>query len=188
MVQRGTALFLLWAAMLVGAPGLVLADDALKQQLLHLGERDQAEIAREEGARPEVLEGMVAELKQIIAERGWPRLSAVGPEAATAAWLVAQHADTDRVFQRDALARIAALASVGEADLRYVGYLTDRIEVGKGRLQLYGTQGGCEGARWTALPSVEPEGLDERRRSLGMERHADYEAMGSIMLCARAAE
>src|SRR5262249_42523708 len=34
-------------------------------------------------------------LKQVIADRGWPGRSLVGPDAADAAWLIVQHADHD---------------------------------------------------------------------------------------------
>ena len=155
------------------------ADDELRRQLLELGARDQSEMNRDEGPRVEKLEAMVTELKALVAKHGWPRRSEVGAEAEHAAWIVAQHADTDREFQRFALAQIEARVAEGEALPRFVGFLVDRLERAEGRLQVYGTQGGCEGGRWRAFPSIEPETLEARRAELGMETLADYEAMGS---------
>ena len=160
------------------------ADAELRRQLLELGARDQSEMDREEGPRVEKLEAMVTELKALVAKHGWPRRSEVGAEAAGAAWMVAQHADTDREFQRFALAQIEARVAEGEALPRFVGFLVDRLERAEGRLQVYGTQGGCEGGRWRAFPSIEPETLEARRAALGMETLADYEAMGSQFFCA----
>ncbi len=155
------------------------ADAELQRRLLELGERDQSEMNRDTGPRLEKLEAMVTELKSLVAKHGWPRRSEVGAEAAAVAWQVAQHADSDRAFQRFALAQIEARVAEGEALPRHVGYLVDRLERAEGRLQVYGTQGGCEGGRWRAYPSIEPETLDDRRAALGMESSADYEAMGS---------
>ena len=54
-----------------------------------------------------------AQLKEILAERGWPRRADVGHQAATAVWQHAQHADQDHEFQRHCLPLLtAAVASV----------------------------------------------------------------------------
>ena len=42
-------------------------------------------------------------LRRILSQRGWPGKSLVGEQGAHDAWLIAQHADQDPAFQREAL-------------------------------------------------------------------------------------
>jgi hypothetical protein len=49
----------------------------------------------------------VAWLKTVVAKVGWPGRAMVGKDGAHAAWLLAQHADRDPVFQRSCLDLIA---------------------------------------------------------------------------------
>ncbi len=80
-----------------------------------------------------------ARLKQIIDEYGWPMDSMVGREGGLAAFLLAQHADLDPVFQRRCLERMKS-APEGEVSKVDVAYLTDRVLVNDGKKQLFGTQ------------------------------------------------
>src|ERR1017187_4167812 len=57
-----------------------------------------------------------ARLKSIIKEYGWPTITLVGERASRAAWLLVQHADHDRGFQKDCLKIMKGLPS-GEASL-----------------------------------------------------------------------
>jgi hypothetical protein len=158
--------------------------ESLRQTLLSLGERDQAAINTDEPSEV-ALRGHVAELKHIVSVHGWPRSSAVGPEAARAAWLVAQHADFDPAFQKEALRHMESLASDGEAEAKLVGYLTDRVAVNEGRPQVYGTQGGCQAGRWQPSPIADPERVEMRRASVSMEPLSFYKELGSSMYCSR---
>lgn len=79
-------------------------------------------------------------MKEIVREYGWPGKSMVGGDGAGAAWLLVQHADGDRAFQKDCLDLLKRSAEAGEASWRHVAYLTDRVLVGEGNKQRYGTQ------------------------------------------------
>lgn len=79
-------------------------------------------------------------LKGVIAEHGWPKISDVGEEAATNAWLLVQHADQDPLFQRDMLRLIEPLAAQGEASPRDFAYLYDRVMLKWAGKQRYGSQ------------------------------------------------
>lgn len=79
-------------------------------------------------------------LKNLVTAFGWPTLSAYGKGAVNNAWLIAQHADHDVAFQEFCLTRITAAALAGEAPLRHVAYLTDRILVNKKKPQIFYTQ------------------------------------------------
>jgi len=157
---------------------------SLKEALLSLGERDQSEVNSDEPSN-DVLRSHVVELKQIVSDHGWPRISNVGQEAAKAAWLVAQHADFDIEFQREALRHLESLAPHSEAEPKLVGYLTDRLAVNEGRPQVYGTQGQCNAGRWEPKPIADPDGVDQRRASVSMEPLALYAQMGTSMLCSQ---
>jgi hypothetical protein len=158
--------------------------ESLRHALLSLGERDQAAINADEPSEA-ALRSHVAELKQIVAIHGWPRISIVDSEAAKAAWLVAQHADFDLAFQKEALRHMESLAPDGEAEVKLVGYLIDRVAVNEGRPQVYGTQGGCKAGRWQPSPIADPEEVEVRRASVSMEPLAFYAELGSSMYCSR---
>ena len=42
-------------------------------------------------------------LKGIVNKQGWPTISDIGKDGFNAAWLLVQHADTDRAFQKQCL-------------------------------------------------------------------------------------
>lgn len=91
----------------------------------------------------EVDHGNTEWLKADIAANGWYLISVHGEAASTAAWLMAQHADRDRPFQRHVLSLLEPLAAAGETSRSNYAYLYDRIAVGENRPQRYGTQGRC---------------------------------------------
>lgn len=115
-------------------------------------------------------------LVDLVSERGWPRQSKVGEEAATGAWLLAQHADRRPDDQRLFHQLMAAAVDAGEASPRLFGYLEDRVRVNSGRPQLYGTQFVDHGKGLQPQPIEDPEGLEARRAAVGMEPFEEYEA------------
>jgi hypothetical protein len=122
-------------------------------------------------------------LKEIVAQVGWPTISMVGGDAAGAAWLLAQHADRDRAFQVDVLARIEKLLDSGEATHKEYAYLYDRVN----EPQRYGTQGTCLSAtRWAPRPIENEADVDKRRAEVGLLTMAEYIAIISHM-CREAA-
>lgn len=79
-------------------------------------------------------------------------------------------------LQERCLKLLADAAAEGEASPRNVAYLTDRVCVNRGRNQIYGTQFGGRGDSFAPRPIEDPEHLDKRRASVGLEPFADYEA------------
>lgn len=113
-------------------------------------------------------------LAAILDRHGWPGRTLVGTDGAHAAWLVAQHAICDPALQRRALRLIRTAAAQGEAALRDVAMLEDRIRVCEGRPQRYGTLFDWdEAGNMSPLPIEEPERVDERRRAVGLGPLAD---------------
>ncbi len=115
-------------------------------------------------------------LVELVTTQGWPRLSEVGEEAATNAWLLAQHADMQPEQQRMFHRLMAAAVEVGEAEAKYFAYLEDRVRVNSGRPQLYGTQFVDNGQGLGPRPIEDRDGLAARRAAAGMEPFEEYEA------------
>ncbi|GAA0616087.1 hypothetical protein GCM10009422_09050 [Brevundimonas kwangchunensis] len=103
-------------------------------------------------------------LKADVAANGWFTRSATGERASSSAWLMAQHADNDRDFQRHVLALMEPLVEQGEVSPNNYGYLFDRIAVAENRPQRYGTQGECKSpGRWEPNALEDPERVDALR-------------------------
>jgi hypothetical protein len=113
-----------------------------------------------------------------IDQHGWPLRSRVGERAATAAWLLAQHADAHLDFQRRCLQLLTEAVDEGEADPANLAYLIDRVLSADGQPQRYGTQfwNGPDGTGpLQAQPIEDPDHVDERRAAAGLAPFADYE-------------
>ena len=108
-------------------------------------------------------------LASILHERGWPGEPRVGPEAAKAAWLIVQHAIGRPAFQREALEVLKLAAARGQVPASQPALLEDRIRTLEGRPQRYGTQFDWdESGELSPLPIEDPDGVDERRRAIGL--------------------
>lgn len=104
----------------------------------------------------------------------------MGEAGAHDAWLLAQHADQDRVFQAECLELLAAAVDSGAASPADLAYLTDRVRRARGDLQLYGTQfwRGADGlGELQPQPIAEPDRLDERRAAAGLGPFDEYQAL-----------
>ena len=121
-----------------------------------------------------------AEMKRIVEQHGWPTRSMVGNDGAEAAWLLVQHADRDVPFQRKCLTLMNAELDRKEVFPGNVAYLTDRVLVNQGRLQLYGTQFQSIGGGIRMRPVLEPEHLEERRARMGLSSMKKFRELMSM--------
>ena len=116
------------------------------------------------------------EIKRIVKRHGLPKISEVGRNGARAAWLLTQHCDSDPRFQRHCLKLMKRAAEEGEAELRYVAFLTDRVRVNANKPQLYGTQFRTnKRGRMAPRPIEDRRNLDKRRARMHLGRFAAYE-------------
>ncbi len=109
----------------------------------------------------------------MINEHGWPGKTLVGDDGASAAWLLVQHADRDRDFQKKCLALMQAMPP-GEVRGENIAYLEDRVLVGQGQPQKYGTQTTEVDGRFVPAPIEDEAHVDERRQKLGLPPLAEY--------------
>ncbi|WP_328990314.1 hypothetical protein OG394_29190 [Kribbella sp. NBC_01245] len=115
-------------------------------------------------------------LLEVVTEQGWPRMSEIGEEAATNAWLLAQHADLQLEHQRTFHQRMKEAVAAGEATSELFAYLDDRVRTNAGKAQLYGTQFIDRGQGLEVQPIEDPDGLAARRAAMGMEPFEENEA------------
>jgi hypothetical protein len=112
-------------------------------------------------------------LKRIIKQYGWPTIPMVGVEASMDAWLIAQHADHDRTFQKECLKLLKRLPAE-DISLHNIAYLEDRLLVAEGKPQLYGTQFDSIGPGMKPLPIKDEAYVDERRKKMGLGTLEEY--------------
>ena len=154
-------------------------DAVLREKLLAMAAEDRrvrAELVAAgslgDGYHPRMEEVHVrnaAALTRIIEGHGWPGRSLVGEDGAHAAWFVLQHAIGNPPLQRRGLQLLREALERGEIPAAQVAYLEDRICFFEGRPQRYGTQYDWdENGKLSPHPIEGPEGVDERRRSVGL--------------------
>lgn len=149
-------------------------DRALHDELVGMLDRDQKERS---GGEPsdESDQDRTDRLKQIIDKHGWPTIGLVGKDGEDAAWAIAQHSDLDKPFQARALKLLRKAVADKQASPGNLAYLEDRVAVGQGKPQLYGTQMGCApGGPEPATPIKDKAGVEQRRKKAGLDPLADY--------------
>lgn len=160
-------------------------DRPLRQQLLERMQRDQdirEQLANDESNRQLIEQAIATDrdntqwLKALVAQRGWPGKSMVYLDGAQAAWLLAQHADDDPAFQQQVVTLLAAAVEKGEATGSQLAYLTDRVRVGRGEKQLYGTQFTQTEAGLVPAPIEDAANVDARRSVIGLGTLAEHTA------------
>jgi len=94
--------------------------------------------------------------------------------------LLVQHADFDPDFQETVLQKMRThnQSNPGSYGGETVAHLDDRINVNRGRPQMYGSQGGeiFENGKWTWKPKeiFESHNLENRRKEMGLIPHKEY--------------
>jgi hypothetical protein len=113
-------------------------------------------------------------MKEVVGKHGWPGKSLVGTDGAQKAWLLVQHADQDRAFQKRCLPLLAGAVKKGEASPKHLAYLTDRVRVADKDKQVYGTQFHEVGGKLEPYPIEDEANVDRRRKEVGLPPLAEY--------------
>lgn len=163
-------------------------EPALRQELLKRVEQDQAirnELISKGAEHPdkellarmeEIDRANTERVRAIVRQHGWPSPELVGRDGAEAAFLIVQHSDL--AFQKQMLPLVEkAYRSGGLAGQSYA-LLLDRVLVGEGKPQVYGTQA-KRFEEWkgqeVALEPIEDEAnVDKRRAEVGLFPLAEY--------------
>ena len=144
-------------------------DQELRNKWIEEG--DDQQLASRVG---EVDQQNTARMRQIVDAHGWPGKTLVGEDAAHAAWLLVQHADADREFQKRCLELMAA-AGPDEVRPSDLALLVDRVRVGEHQPQVYGSQFWTDQDGVFGPRPIEDEALvDERRASVGLGTLDEY--------------
>jgi hypothetical protein len=115
-------------------------------------------------------------LKSLIPADGWFKRSIYGDKAATAAFLIVQHAVNDPALMRQTLEKLGEYTSVGEAKGGQYALMYDRVALEfDQKPQRYGTQVSCVNGAWTPTNLEDPSDVDKRRKAVGLsESETDY--------------
>jgi len=116
------------------------------------------------------------QLKEIFAKYGFPNYDLVGKEGSSNFWLLVQHQDAHPAFQDSVLTKMKIEVDSNKASSTNYAYLLDRVKTGSGQLQVYGTQveRNREETSYVPKPVIEPDKLNERRKSVGLDSIESY--------------
>ncbi len=111
---------------------------------------------------------------KILDKFGWLGEDKIGNKGNLTLFLVIQHSDLN--IQQKYLPMMRLAVKEGKAKASALALLEDRVALGEGRKQTYGSQIGTNGAekRTYVLPLVDPDHVDERRAAVGLGPLADY--------------
>jgi hypothetical protein len=110
-------------------------------------------------------------LKQIFEEYGFPTRAMVGKDAMHGMFIMIQHSDGDKEWQKSQLSNIEKAVKAGDMDGQSYAYLYDRIKINNGEKQLYGTQFSNVDPVDKTVTLAETEDIDNldfRRMEVGM--------------------
>jgi hypothetical protein len=115
-------------------------------------------------------------LQKIFRQHGFPNYEQVGQNGSHNFWLLMQHQDLHPQFQEEVLAKMKEEADKGKALMTDYVYLLDRVKVNTNQLQVYGTQMtiNSTGTSYEPKPTIDPERLNERRKSVGLDSIESY--------------
>jgi hypothetical protein len=110
----------------------------------------------------------------ILDKHGWLGADKIGEKANDALFLVIQHSDL-RVQQKY-LPKMRDAVKRGSAKNNQLALLEDRVAIGEGKQQIYGSQIGFDMKtnKTYVLPLIDPDNVDRRRAKVGLGLMSDY--------------
>lgn len=149
-------------------------DQAIRNELISSGviNPDKAILARMEATDAANAE----RVRAIVARYGWPGPELVGPDGAAAAILLLQHADL--ALQKEMLPLVEKAYRSGGLSGQDYALLVDKVRVGEGKPQIYGTQAKrfeeWKGQEPVLQPIEDEANVDKRRAEVGLPPIAEY--------------
>ncbi|MCW3081497.1 DUF6624 domain-containing protein [Segetibacter sp.] len=113
-------------------------------------------------------------VKNTLDKYGWLGADVVGEQGSTTLFLVIQH--SDRLTQEKYLPLMRDAVKKGKARGSSLALLEDRVALGQGKKQIYGSQIGSDATTKTfhVLPLEDPDNVDKRRAEVGLPPLAEY--------------
>lgn len=120
-------------------------------------------------------------VSKILDERGWLGADIIGQMGNATLFLVIQHAD--QATQEHYLPMMRAAVAKGNAEPADLALLEDRVALGEGKRQIYGSQIGRDPdtGEFYVSPLEDPDHVDERRAAVGLGPLADYAGIWGII-------
>lgn len=114
----------------------------------------------------------LVKVTRIIDKHGWPGPEIVGEEGNQAVFLTIQHADP--ATQRKYISVMREAVKAGKAEGSALALLEDRVALGNGEKQIYGSQIAMEDSGQYVAPMIDPDNVDKRRAEVGLGPIAEY--------------
>ncbi len=112
-------------------------------------------------------------IRKIIDKRGWLGPNVIGQEGNMTLFLVIQHSDLKT--QQKYLPMMRDAVQKGNADASELALLEDRVNIGIGQPQIYGSQiGRKDDGTYYVIALKDPDNVDKLRASVGLEPIAQY--------------
>ena len=117
----------------------------------------------------------------ILDKYGWLGADVVGPQGNSTLFLVIQHSDLKT--QEKYLPMMREAVKNGKAAGSSLALLEDRVALGQGKKQIYGSQIGrdLETQKYYVLPLEDPDNVDKRRAEVGLGTLAEYASYFQIV-------
>lgn len=113
-------------------------------------------------------------VKDILDKRGWVGPDKVGAQANMTLFLVIQHSDLET--QQKYLPMMREAVKNKNAQASALALLEDRVALGEGKKQIYGSQIGNDAKtkKNYVLPLEDPDNVDKRRQEVGLGPISEY--------------
>lgn len=113
-------------------------------------------------------------VEKVLEKFGWLGSEEIGKDANSAIFLVIQHSDLE--IQEKYLPMMQKAVKEGKARGNSLALLEDRINLRKGKFQVYGSQMGTDPdtGEIYVKPLIEPESVNERRVAVGLMSIESY--------------
>lgn len=152
----------------------VKQDQAIRNELISkgVGHPDKSILARMEA----IDASNTKRMRVIVRQYGWPGPKLVGRDGTEAAFLLVQHAEL--TFQQEMLPLVEKAYESGNLSGPSYALLLDRVLVGEGKPQVYGTQAKrieeWNGREPVLEPIVDEANVDKRRAEVGLSPLSGY--------------
>ena len=113
-------------------------------------------------------------VEAILQNYGWLGPDIIGNQGVTTLFLVIQHSPLE--IQQKYFPIMKEAAKNGNLENSELALLEDRMALGKGNCQIYGSQIGYnkKGKKYYILPLIDPENVDLRRSEVGLNTISEY--------------